>query len=64
MDRHALGRDARLSRRMAWTMLALALVYGGALAYVTLFAVPWARSGVALALVLSAFIRSASRSPC
>lgn len=56
MNRRALGRDARLSRRMAWTMLALALVYGGALAYLTLFAVLWARSGAALALVLSAFI--------
>ena len=56
MDRRALGRDARLSRRMAWTIAALVVLYGGALAYVTLFAVLWARSGAALAVVLSAFV--------
>jgi heat shock protein HtpX len=43
MVRRALGRDARLSRRLAWTTVALVAIYGGALAYVVFFAVLWGR---------------------
>jgi heat shock protein HtpX len=55
MDRRALGRDPKLSRRMAWTMLALVVLYGGALTYLTAFAVLWARQG-APALAAAAFV--------
>ena len=63
VQRRALGRDAKLSRRMAWTMLALVLVYGGVLAYLTVWAVLWAWYGapafgllvfIPVALVLAA----------
>jgi len=55
MDRRALGRDPKLSRRMAWTMLVLVLLYGGVLAYLAGFAVLWARQG-APALAAAAFV--------
>jgi heat shock protein HtpX len=55
MDRRALGRDARLSRQLAWTIAALVAIYGGALAYVIFFAVLWARES-ALAVALASIV--------
>jgi heat shock protein HtpX len=55
MERRALGRDPELSRRMAWTMLALVVIYGGVLAYLTVFAVLWTRQG-APTLAAAAFV--------
>jgi len=45
VQRRTLGRDATLSRRIAWTTLGLALVCGGVLAYLTVWAVLWAWYG-------------------
>jgi heat shock protein HtpX len=55
MERRALGRDPELSRRMVWTMLALVVIYGGVLAYLTVFAVLWTRQG-APTLAAAAFV--------
>ena len=55
MNRRALGRDAMLSRRMGWTMLALVFLYGGVLVYLTVLAVLWARQG-APALAAASFV--------
>lgn len=55
MERRALGRAPELSRRIAWTMLALVVIYGGVLAYLTLFAVLWGRQG-APSLAAAAFV--------
>jgi heat shock protein HtpX len=55
MERRALGRDAKLSRRMAWTILGLVLLYGGVLAYLVVWAVLWAWYG-APAFALLVFI--------
>jgi hypothetical protein len=55
MDRRALGRDASLSRQLAWTSAALVVVYAGALAHVISFAVLWARED-ALAVALASTV--------
>lgn len=55
MERRALGRDAKLSRRMTLTVLGLVAVYGGVLAYLTAWAVLWAFYG-APALGLLGFV--------
>jgi heat shock protein HtpX len=55
MERRALGRDAKLSRRMTLTVLGLVAVYGGVLVYLTAWAVLWAFYG-APALGLLGFV--------